>query len=83
MLPIFNPKIIQDYNEEGNENVPSEDFDAGFGCVPVEVERKPAPLPLVPQRELTDHEKWSIMENKRTEEERQFLEDEYLKMYGI
>jgi hypothetical protein len=47
MLPIFNPAIIQDYNIEGNENVESEDFDMGFGCVPVVVEKEMQPPPPV------------------------------------
>lgn len=44
-LPIFSPSYIGDYDQEGFENVPSEDFDPGFGCVPVvkPVELKPPP----------------------------------------
>lgn len=44
-LPIFDPSRIQDHNAEGFDSVDSEDFDPGFGCVPIktEVPLKPPP----------------------------------------
>lgn len=44
-LPIFDPSRIQDHNAEGFDSVDSEDFDPGFGCVPMVklVELKPPP----------------------------------------
>lgn len=45
MLPIYDNKVIGDYDVEGYENVPSEDFDPGFGCVPVFKKRVVPPPP--------------------------------------
>ena len=43
-INLFPENEIKDFNVEGYENVPSEDFDPGFGCVPVK-EVKPIPGP--------------------------------------
>lgn len=79
---LMDPSVILDFNQEGYENVPSEDFDPGFGCVPLEVERKLAPPPPV-----TNHQDNVHFENltylKQTDAEKQIKEDEFLKQFGI
>jgi hypothetical protein len=50
-LPWFDPSIIRDHNIDGYDSVDSEDFYPGYGCVPVYVERNPAPPPPIPVNE--------------------------------
>ena len=46
MSDLFNKLLIQDHNDEGYDSVDSEDFDPGFGCVPLE---KPFVQPTAPE----------------------------------
>lgn len=47
---LFNPLEIGDYNEEGFDSVPSEDFDPGFGCMPAKkVYIVPGPPEFTPE----------------------------------
>ncbi len=73
-LPIFSPSYIGDFDQEGYENVPSEDFDPGYGCVPVE---KPKPVLAPPQ--ITT----SAPQQRLTEAEQERHEDEYLAAHGV
>jgi hypothetical protein len=82
MLPIFNQSIIQDFNEEGNENVESEDFSPGFGCVPVLFYLKLEP-PSEIKNNWTENDWENYHYSKLRDEQKQFEEDSYLKQYGI
>lgn len=65
MLPPFDPSIIKDVDVEGFDSCESEDFDPGFGCVPVIVERVvPGPPEFTP--ELIDRLANSKREPKTT-----------------
>lgn len=79
---LFDQSIILDYNKEGYENVPSEDFDPGFGCVPVHVERKPPPPPPVPCTK-TDSDRENEKIFFMTDEEKDKANDDYLKQFGL
>lgn len=79
-FPGYDKKIIKDFNVEGMENVDSEDFEAGFGCVVKEKERvlfvhTAAPITKEQEEQL----RWHFM----TEQERERIEDEHLKRHGI
>ena len=81
-----NESIIGDYNGEGYDSVESEDFDPGYGCVPVFVPRsQPVPPPFIDGR--TKEEKKSDSENLKyffmTDTEKEKIEDEYLKTKGL
>ena len=82
LLPIFDPSIIKDHNVEGFDSVDSEDFDPGYGCVPVYVERPvPEPPPVKSTKTESDceNEKYFFM----TAEEKDKANDEYLKHFGL
>ena len=81
-LTIFNPAIIKDFNIEGYENVESEDFDAGFGCVPIEEVKVLNPPPPVPDNRTAndrENEKYFFM----TADEKDQANDEHLKRCGL
>lgn len=79
---LCDPSIIQDHNKEGFDSVDSEDFDPGFGCVPVHVERELPPPPPVPSTK-TDLDRENGKVFFMTAEEKDKLNDEYLKQFGI
>ena len=80
MLSCISP-IIGDFNAEGLDSVESEDFDPGFGCVPVTVERKPNPLPPVILASEADMAAYYA--EKMSEEERHWHCDQHLKRHGL
>ncbi|MEJ7610635.1 MAG: hypothetical protein WKF88_05585 [Ferruginibacter sp.] len=67
---------------EDGENVSSEDFDPGYGCVPVNVPKIVA-LPPMPKRIVSkrDAESWAYL--KKTHEQKNREQDEYLASKGI
>lgn len=81
LLPIFDPARIQDHNSEGFDSVDSEDFDPGFGCVPVYVERMPTPPP-VPDT-FTESDRQNIKYFFTTDAEKEKQQDEFLKQFGL
>ena len=77
---------IQDHNQEGFDSVDSEDFDPGYGCVPVFVPRNVPPPPPVPDKRTAwqkeqDENNLAIMNMTDAENEKQ--QDAYLKSKGI
>lgn len=79
---LFDQSIIQDHNSQGYDSVDSEDFDPGFGCVPVYVENVLPPPPPVPDTRTANDK-----ENERmffmSDEEKDKANDEYLKQFGL
>lgn len=73
-LPCFLPSHIED-----GESVPSEDFDSGFGCVPVKHKRENV-LHAVAKDEFKPLTRAQYEQREREVEQR---EDDYLKQYGI
>lgn len=66
---------------EDGDNVPSEDFDPGFGCVPEFKAAKLAPPDI--QYQITKEEQERRDYFFMTEEEKQRREDEFLADHGI
>ena len=81
--PGYNKKIIGDYNAEGFDSVESEEFEPGFGCVPVEQPYVQQLPPDLPKQTLTEDEKKRRDFFYMTEDEKQRIEDEYLAKHGI
>ena len=81
-MSIFNKEIILDYNEEGNENVPSEDFAAGFGCVPIEEEKTLLPPPPV-KSNWTENDWENFRYMMESDDEKQNKEDQFLSRHKI
>lgn len=79
---FFPLNIIQDHNAEGYDSVDSEDFDPGFGCVPVYVERVVQPPPPVIDNR-TQSEKDNEAYYQQPDSEKDKMNDEFLKHYGI
>ena len=74
--------IIPDYNGEGEDSVESEAFDIGYGC---EVDTS-YPIPGAPdiiQIPITAAAQWNYEEERRSEEDKDRVQDEYLKKHGI
>lgn len=82
MLPIFNKSIIGDYSP-GFDSVDSEDFDPGFGCVPLEEVRVIPGLPDEPPLNWTKSDQENYEYWLRTDDENAAREDEWLKTQGI
>lgn len=82
MIKLIDENIIQDFNIEGLENVESEDFDPGYGCV---VEKKPIEILPVPDRPVSkeEEEMWLANQHFQTEREREFIEDQFLSAHGV
>lgn len=79
---FFNPLEIGDFNAEGFDSVPSEDFDPGFGCVPSPKPYvKPELPPMIDRRTEADKERADYFFETDAESERK--QDEFLKQYGI
>ena len=79
---IINQSEIKDFDVDGYENVPSEDFDPGFGCVPQYVPRELKPPPPVPDN-FSAVAKANIAYEKLTEKQITQKEDEFLKQLGL
>lgn len=79
---IESRSIILDYFADGNENVPSEDFDPGFGCVIAEPVRILQPPPPVIDT-LTVNDRLNIAYLHESEREREAREDGFLERHGI
>jgi hypothetical protein len=73
--------IIQDHNADGFDSVDSEDFDPGFGCVPIQKQRKPPPLP--PFQPASEEEKKRLYYYFMTEAEKAYQDDLYLKKFCL
>lgn len=80
--PVFDKKVIPDYNDEGFDSVESVEFEAGFGCVPIEDKPKLLP-PQIQHQELSETEKRMRDYYYMTEEQRQQIDNEHLKKHGI
>lgn len=83
MLPIFDKKIIADYNAEGFDSVEGEDFEPGFGGVlpdkKVILKAPPKTQPL----NWTENDQENYEYEHREYNEILQQEDEFLKSHGI
>ena len=82
-LPVFDKKIILDYNSDGLDSVESDDFDAGFGCVPKAKEYVQPLPPELPKKRISkiDQDNWRCF--TMSEEQRRVADDEHLAKHGI
>ena len=83
VFPAFDKRVIKDYNGEGYDSVDSEDFEPGFGCVPIEeVKVIPGPPDMPPIGWSKSHqENYELLH--RTDKENEEREREYLQRKGI
>lgn len=77
---FFPSHIISEFNVQGNENVDSEDFDPGYGCVVKKKEYEPAPLPaLATNPDDAERLRYFFMKD----EQKASIDDEHLRRHGI
>jgi len=74
--------IIKDHNVEGFDSVDSEDFDPGFGCVPVD-KPKVNCSPHFPPPVWTEQDQWNYEHEMRTDEQKNEMNYRHLQKFGI
>ena len=73
---------IREYSSEGNDSVSSEDFEPGSGCVIVPKEFDIV-MPDLPPLNWTAADQRNYEDQKRTEQEQQEQQMEYLSRFGL
>lgn len=74
--------LIKDHNVDGFDSVDSEDFDPGYGCVPIEKPKVNYP-PCYPPPKWTENDQRNYEMSIMTEQEKDQRNFDYLQKHGI